>query len=132
MSDITATANRVIPIDTELYFRDIEEFPDLHVVNHKDSEFKIQLTCQNKDASSPYAVAASDISGSDKQEIVFLSPEGREIIRKATFGTSGTDGIIFYICQSTDLDTVGVWQVRARITEGDVEINYPNIPFTVE
>ncbi len=128
---LSLTANRIIPITVELYNRTQEEFPDLNMVGVKDSEFVIKFTCNNKDATSPYAVAASDLSNSDKQEIVFTSPSGETIIRKTTFFTNGTDGIVFFVCQLNDMNIVGRWQVKVRITEGILEINYPNVPFTV-
>jgi hypothetical protein len=132
MSDITATANRVIPITVELYYKDTEEFPDLNVVGQEDSEYKIQFNCTNKNTASPHTVAVSDLSNADKKEIIFTNPDDITYVRPATFGSDGTDGIIFYICQLTDLNTVGKWKIRAKMTEGDVEINYPDIPFLVE
>ncbi len=128
---ISLTANRIIPLTVELYVRTQEEFPDLNMVGVKDSEFIIKFTCNNKDATSPYSVAASDLSNTDKQEMVFTSPSGEIIIRKTTFFTDGTDGIVFFVCQLNDMNVAGKWQVKVRITEGVLEINYPNVPFTV-
>jgi len=128
---ISLTANRIIPLTVELYIRTQEEFPDLNMVGVKDSEFVIKFTCNNKDATSPYAVSASDLSNSDKQEMIFTSPEGEIIIRKTIFFTNGTDGIVFFVCQLNDMNVAGRWQVKVRITEGILEINYPNVPFTV-
>lgn len=132
MSDITAVVNRIIPITVELYDLVIEEFPDLNVVGKDDGEYKLEFTLQNKGSTAPYTVADSDLSTSDKQEIIFTSPEGKEIIRKATLLTDGTDGVIFYICQKKDMNIVGIWLVRVRVTEDDVVINYPQVPIKVE
>ena len=131
MSDVTATANRVIPITVELYFFDVVEFPDINIVNKDDSEYKIQFNCTNKDTVSPYTVATSNLSNVDKIEIILTSPTGEDHVRQATFGSDGTDGIIFYIAQLNDLNKVGDWKVRARMAEGDVEINYPTVIFRV-
>ncbi len=132
MSDITILANRLIPIDVELYDLSVVEFPDINIVGVDDAQYRIQFTLKNKAATSPYAVAVTDLSTTDKQEFVITSPEGILFIRKATFLNTGADGIIFFVCQLNDLNTLGIWKVRARITEGDVVVNYPDVPFLVE
>jgi len=132
MSDIALTANRVIPITVELYDFSVVEFPDLNVIGKDDSEYKLQFTCRNKGTSPPYTVADSDLSTTDKQEIVFTTFNGAIIIRKATFGSNGTDGIIFFICQLNDMNTIGIWKARPRFRENDVDINYPDTPFLIE
>jgi len=132
MSDITVLANRLIPIDVELYDLSVIEFPDINVVGVKDAEYRIQFTLKNKASTSPYAVGVTDLSTTDQQEFVITSPEDLTFIRKAIFLTNGSDGIIFYVCQLSDLNTLGLWKVRARITEGDVVVNYPDIIFSVE
>ncbi len=132
MSDITVLANRLIPIDVELYDLSVIEFPDINIVGVKDAEYRIQFTLKNKAPTSPYTVAVTNLSTTDKQEFVITSPDGTIFIRQAIFLTDGTDGIIFYVCQLSDLNTLGIWKVRARITEGDVVVNYPDVPFSVE
>jgi len=133
MSDIVVVANRIIPITVELYKVVADEFLlDPNIINKEDSEYKLLFTCQNKNATSPFAVANSDLSNTDKQEIVFTTPGGDTIVRKATFEATGSDGEVFYICQLNDMNTAGIWQARPRMTEGDVEINWPNTPFRIE
>ena len=132
MSDISTVNNRIIPLDLELYDRVVEEFPDKNVVDRNDAEFKIQFTLKNKNASSPYTVAASDVSGADKIELIFKSPNGITYKRLAQFGSDGSDGIIFYVCQENDLNQEGTWFVTTRVTYGDVQVQYPFVPFVVE
>lgn len=132
MSDISAYANRVLPVDVELYDKSIEEFPDQHTVGKDDSEFKLQLTLQNKDASSPYAVAASDLTNIDKVEYYFYPPNQiNTIVRKAEIATAAS-GITFLSIDTKILNTVGLWRVQAVCTEGDVTITYPIVLIYVE
>jgi hypothetical protein len=133
MSDISTTANRIIPITVELYIKDAVQYPlDPIVVNKADSEFRIQFTLTNKTATSPYTVAVSDLSNLDKQEVTFTDTRGREIVRPAILFAGGSDGIMFYVCLLNDLNIVGCWEVRATLTKDDVVVNYPNVPIRVE
>ena len=132
MSDITLAANRVIPLDVELYDRVITEFPAQNVIGRDDTEIKLLFTLKNKNATTPYAVAASDVSSADKVEYVFTDPDGFSTIKTAGLNTTGSDGIIYYMTGYADLSTRGNWYVTVRVTFGDVTINYPRILFIVE
>lgn len=132
MSDISTINNRVIPVDVELYTREQEEFPDINVVGKNDSEYKIQFTLKNKNAASPYAVAVSDVSGADKVEILLISPSGTPHLKPTSFGTDGSDGIIFTTIGEAEMNFRGTWRVYALVTYGDIVVTYPRVPFLVE
>lgn len=56
-----------------------------------------------------------DISAATKVELKFSQGAVEQVVT-AEFATDGTDGAIQYVVTGDDLNSVGVWQVRARIT----------------
>lgn len=61
---------------------------------------------------------AIDISTSNLKQIIFKKPNGTLLTKTADFLTDGTDGIIYCIISSGDLDIVGTWKVQAIISFG--------------
>ncbi len=57
-----------------------------------------------------------DVSGATSKEILFLKPDATTLTKTAAFYTDGTDGIIQYTTITGDLDTVGGWQLQAKVT----------------
>lgn len=68
-----------------------------------------------------------DVSSATKQ-IHFRKPDGTCLEKTANNFTDGTDGIITYITQSGDLDTVGMWKLQAYIDFGSTEF-YSDLHF---
>lgn len=56
-----------------------------------------------------------DISAATVVELKFTQGETEQVVT-AALKTDGTDGIIRYVVTANDLNAVGVWEVRARIT----------------
>jgi hypothetical protein len=133
MSDIATVANRVIPITVELYTTDAVEFPlNPNVVKAADSKYIIQFTLTNKDLASPYAVAATDVSGSDRVEIVFTKEGGGRRVNLMSFLTDGINGAVDYTVEKNDFPSLGAWNVFVRVIYDDISVSYPSVPFLVE
>ena len=132
MSDITTFANRVLPIDVELYDEPVEEFPDRHTVGMFDVEYKLQLTLKNKNAASPYTVAATDLTNVDKVRFNFYPPDSSALISKTATVSDAANGIAFVSIDHHVLHTPGVWNVEAQCIEGDIYITYPRVLIYVQ
>lgn len=59
--------------------------------------------------------AVKDISAATMVELKFTQGAVEQIVT-AQLATDGTDGKINYELTANDLDAVGVWEVRARVT----------------
>ena len=60
-----------------------------------------------------------DISTATTKTIYLRKPNGVILTKTAVFYTDGSDGIIQYIVQSTDLDQDGTWGIQAYIVLSD-------------
>jgi hypothetical protein len=58
------------------------------------------------------------LNGATATEYELEDPDRNVSTVTASFVTDGTDGRLTYVLQSGDLNEVGVWKVRAKITEG--------------
>ena len=66
--------------------------------------------------------AAIDISTSTARAILLTKPDGSQITRTAVYVTDGTDGQIEYVTVSGDIDQLGNWQYRGRVTFGATQV----------
>jgi hypothetical protein len=57
-----------------------------------------------------------DISSASSQEIIFVKPNGAEVSHTSQFSTDGTNGKIQYITISGDIDKVGTWGIKGKVT----------------
>lgn len=57
-----------------------------------------------------------DISNATLQEIVFIKPSGTEITQISSFTTDGVNGKIQYKTVTGDIDEVGTWSIKGRVT----------------
>lgn len=76
---------------------------------------KFQATLVDQDGT------ALDISGATTKEILFLAPDGGTLSKAATFGSDGTDGVMYYLTVAADLDEVGSWQWQAHVVTASAE-----------
>ncbi len=65
---------------------------------------------------------AVDISAATTTEILLRRPRGGTKREAATFTTDGTDGKVEFTTDATTLDTVGIWEVQARIVTPSFDI----------
>lgn len=57
-----------------------------------------------------------DISDATLKEIVFKKPSGALVSKEAVFFSTGSDGKIYYVTQSDDLDEIGSWKIQCHVT----------------
>ncbi len=62
--------------------------------------------------------AVVDISTATVKKLIFKKPSEETLIKDATFYSDGTDGKLYYITASGDLNEVGNWQYQAYIEPG--------------
>ena len=65
-----------------------------------------------------------DISAAPTQEIILKKPDGTEVAKSAAFLTDGTDGIVAYSTLAGDIDQIGIWNYRAKITFNATQVYY--------
>lgn len=56
-----------------------------------------------------------DISGATTKEITIRPSGGASVTRTADFLTDGTDGKLFILSQSGDLDSAGFYEIQAKV-----------------
>ena len=69
----------------------------------------MQLTIKN---SSDVVV---DISAATTKTLIFVKPDGTNVVQTALFVTDGTDGKLKYTTISGDINVTGKWQLRAHV-----------------
>lgn len=57
-----------------------------------------------------------DLSGVTSKEFALIDPAGNVTVLAPSFVTNGTDGLLNYLTQSTDLTTAGTWGVQVKLT----------------
>lgn len=57
-----------------------------------------------------------DISNATTQQIIFIKPDLTEVTKTSVFTTDGKNGKIKYITVSGDIDQVGTWDIKGRVT----------------
>lgn len=62
-----------------------------------------------------------DVSAATTIQIIFKKPGGDILTKTASFVTNGTDGMIQYVSQSGDLDTVGLWRHQGFVVQSGTE-----------
>ena len=65
--------------------------------------------------------AALDVSGASTLQLIFLKPNGVQVIQTATLTSGGTDGIIQYVTVADDLDVPGVWKSQGFVIDAGKE-----------
>ena len=81
-------------------------------------EFLIK-ECNNDDPDNPVEELV-DVSSATAMIITFLKPDATTLVVAMVDGveflTDGTDSVIRYLTQSTDLDVAGTWKAQLRVT----------------
>jgi len=54
-----------------------------------------------------------DVSSASPLSIIFIDPNGSELVKEASFVTDGTDGKIRYYFEEDLIDTAGEWSYQA-------------------
>ena len=79
------------------------------------------------------ALQAINISAATSTFFQFEKPNSNAILQKvAIFVTDGTDGRLRYVLESGFLNTVGQWQVRARVVEASKDFRTEKLKITVD
>jgi len=73
-----------------------------------------------------------DISTATGWAIILVKPDGTEVEKVAAFLTDGTDGIIAYTTISGDIDQLGLWSYRGKLTFPGGGTLYTNNPQFIE
>ena len=94
-------------------------------INIDDIGTDLQITVTESDV-------AVDISTSTLQEIILKKPDGTEVTKTASFINAGADGKIHYITLTGDIDQVGQWSYRAKITFSATQVFHSIDPQTFE
>ena len=68
--------------------------------------------------------AVVDISTATTLELVLKRPGGTEVTKTASFYTDGTDGKIKYQTLAGDIDAVGLWEMKAKVTFSPTKVYY--------
>lgn len=69
----------------------------------------LQITIEESDA-------VVDVSAATGLGIILKSPSGVESTKSASNVTDGSDGQIQYITDADDINEVGIWSYRGRVT----------------
>ena len=67
------------------------------------------------------ADAVVDVSGASSKSILLTDPAGNTSSHTASFTTDGTDGKIYYVLASGDLDEAGTWKYAGEVTLSGTE-----------
>lgn len=70
-------------------------------------QFQIQILDQNG--------IAPDISSATIKDFLLQKPDGSFITKSMFFYTDGTDGIVIYITNNSDLDQSGQWRYQIHL-----------------
>ena len=75
---------------------------------------------------------AKDISSYTTRQFIFTDPDGTAATKTALFDSDGTDGKLKYTTLDGDIDSVGNWQVTARIINTGSELTSDPHEFRVK
>lgn len=73
-----------------------------------------------------------DISTATSKQFIFDKPDGTQLTVSASFSTDGTDGKIQYTFASGNIDQVGLWIYRGKVTSPAGTWTSEDYTFTVE
>jgi hypothetical protein len=59
-----------------------------------------------------------DISSATTKNFLFSKPSGELLTKAGTLSTDGTDGKLYYISASGDLNEIGTWKMQCNIVIG--------------
>jgi hypothetical protein len=85
----------------------------------------IQLTVMDGTAS------ALNISSATLKQFWFHQPDSTTIVRSASFGSNGSDGILKYNTVSGDIVQPGLWEVQAYIETSSASWHGSRASFSV-
>jgi hypothetical protein len=76
-----------------------------------------------------------DISSANPSQIKFHKPNGNVVTKTASLYTDGSDGKLYYVASSGDIDQVGNWKIQAYVGLGPYRFSsdiarfvvYPNL-----
>ncbi|MCP4263643.1 MAG: hypothetical protein GY774_39970 [Planctomycetes bacterium] len=87
----------------------------------------IVLTVKDTDTD-----AAADISAyTTTIQMQISDPDGNVATETATFVTDGSNGQVQYTLTDGDIDEIGVWRIRAKVTSGSAVLSSVWERFTV-
>jgi hypothetical protein len=72
-----------------------------------------------------------DISSATTKNFLFLKPSGELLTKAGSLETDGTDGQLYYISASGDLNEVGTWKMQCNIIIGTFNWHSDVISFKV-
>lgn len=72
-----------------------------------------------------------DISSATTKQILLLKPSLELLTKSATLYTDGTDGKLYYISESGDLNELGTWKLQCKVTIGTYTWHSDLISFKV-
>lgn len=62
--------------------------------------------------------SGTDISTATNLQVIFKTPRKDNITKTGVFTTDGSDGLMQYVKETVDFNTLGVWRVRGKYTLG--------------
>lgn len=74
-----------------------------------------EVTVENEDG-------IIDVSTASTKKIIFRKSDGTTLIKTASFASDGTDGIIKYVSQEDDIDTLGIWEYQSYTIIGSEKL----------
>ncbi len=93
-------------------------------LNDKGTQFLATIRDQDN--------AIVNIATATVKRFIFKKPSEEVVEKNATFYTDGTDGKLYYITASGDLDELGNWQYQAYIEPGSDWFHSDTVTFRVE
>jgi hypothetical protein len=67
------------------------------------------------DADGNTVVVTQDISSATTKDFLFQTPDGSLLTLPGSFYTDGTDGILMYVTNNSDLNQPGQWRYQIHI-----------------
>lgn len=89
----------------------------METITLNDLGTSLQITVTEDDV-------AVDISAATGRAIILKKPDGTTSEKTATLLTDGTDGIVAYSTVTGDIDQLGIWDYRAKITFSATQVYY--------
>lgn len=77
----------------------------------KDAPVRFTVTCKD-----PSTGAAVDISLASALQFYFRRPDDSSFARTGSFTSNGSDGKVYYVTQSDEINQVGIWEYQLYVT----------------
>jgi len=98
----------------------------MSAVHLNDSGITFKITIKDEDSN------VIDVSNATSLFINFKKPDGTILSKPAILFTDGTDGIIYYITNPTDLNLSGLWSLQANVVTSTSNLKTNIYDFRVE